>query len=1475
MGGSAGKGAKSPSVAADTISSAQRVKSLHAISEGALSGFGNETLLKSVYLNDTPIQNSDGSWNFKGVTAVYQEGTPTQSYLPEFESTERITNVGAAVKAGTPITRLISDSLVDELIVTLSIDRNFAVNSKGDSNPTTTIIQVDLLKPDNSIHKSGVLKFTEKSSGAYSLDLVFNDLPPAPFRLRATRVTPNATDDKTINATNFVSYVEVIKQKFNHPYTAILGLEFNSEQFGSSLPKVNILVKGMQIKIPSNYNSETRVYTGVWDGTFKMGWTNNPAWIIYDIATQSRYSGIAKRLNVNDIDKWSLYAVSKYCDELVDNGIGGKEPRFQCNIHLSNNRPMKAVELLTNLASVFRGLLSWDGTKLRAFLDKNDNPTAKYSNSNVVDGKFSYVSTALHTIHTAVHISYLDPEDGYRSKTAYISDEEAIKRYGLNISSVVGFGCTSLSQAMRVGRSILETELKQHTTINFKVGAEGLRHLPYDIIQVFDNDRIGEEISGRVVSQNGSTITLDKPIPKNFDYANNSFNLINSAGEMVAGRIMSTSNGGRSVYFSSSLGEIMEGSTWSINGMVEPALYRCLSINEEDDGNTFTISAINHDTSKYGVVDAQPGNPLPTTLINSGLDLTNPNITNTNGSMEISWDNLGGGDDVTYNIELWRNGKLYKYVYGHKSPKMSYIGLPDGDYVIKVTALNGRGQTTELEDSFFTIDYNISGLVATPSLLSVLLNWKVPEFSTNGLATEVWVSKTVNNTDFATKIATLPHPQKSFTLNNVSLSDRLYVWVRAVDSAGFIGEFSTSVYTRCDTDPSPIVQLVGDTIQSSVLGSQQIADLSTSVGQAVGVATTANSNSLAASNKANTAFDLADEVSRGVGVGRNLILNPLFDTLEHWSSKDWNTTDYPNWINYQHSVYSYALKDTPVFMFRHNLNGDSGQILLDSELVDISDGKHYQASAYVAGWNLLSGVRVMVYFFDPQDNQVNATGYHVDVRSSFPNSGSRAPASHGYSDINRFQPIYVNVTAPLGAVRAKLRFQFQFQASETKDKYGMLTRPQLCEIPNTLTNMALFSAGESSSYTMKVGGYWNGKPVSTGFSMGVMGEETNFMIDAKNFVVGSLEDGKFKAPFIISGGNAYINGDVIATGTILGNHIAANQSISAPIIEGGSLDIGNGAAVINSDGSAYFNNATFKGHVEATSGTFNGTISADKIVGDVMTVHRMSQTAGATFAVSIPKSSRPRLVQAPTFNLEHNSRPDFPDRREVPAYSFRLNGSVLCSSPVDTNGTSSATTSEEVEIASYYSRMKRTTGWFAIPANTNANLSCHFGSASYVLSTQQLVDIGYPTLQVAYMSENDPTYSANLGSQVWTNLPDRYLTVGGIFAPTSSGLTAKLRGTRYVELPYNIKGIRFTYHGSDYAGNRKLSNSDVNLHLTNPQQKILIMDEVPTADTLYTKTFDSVQYAAILSPVGNSGNTITIKNVQVLTYSGRDFNTDP
>ena len=217
----------------------------------------------------------------------------------------------------------------------------------------------------------------------------------------------------------------------------------------------------------------------------------------------------------------------------------------------------------------------------------------------------------------------------------------------------------------------------------------------------------------------------------------------------------------------------------------------------------------------------------------------------------------------------------------------------------------------------------------------------------------------------------------------------------------------------------------------------------------------------------------------------------------------------------------------------------------------------------------------------------------------------------------------------------------------------------------------------------------------------------------------------------------------------------------------------------------------------------------------------------------------------------------------------------MCSSPKYTKVSTSQAIPEELEIATYSSRVRGTTGWFAIPANTNANLTCHFGDASYVLSTQQLVDIGYPTLQVAYMSENDPTYSANLGSQVWTNLPDRYLTDEGNFAPTSSGLTAKYKSVRYVALPYNIKGIRFTYHGSDYAGNRKWSSADVNLYLTNPQQKILIMDDVPTADTHYTKTFDIVQSAAILSPVGNSGNTVTIKNVQVLTYSGRDFNTDP
>lgn len=500
MGGKSGGGARTPYEAPNTLSSAQNLRIIDAVCEGVVSGFanGNDAPLKSVFFNDTPVQNADGSYNFHGVTAYFLRGEQEQAYVPGFDGSERTVAVSAPVKKDTPVVRGVSDGLVTRIRVTVGVERNVSVQDNGDTLPATTALTVELVG-SNGRPETRVVQFSEKSSGAYYHDVVFETLPPVPFNIRVSRQTPDSTSDKLANKTFFASYVEIVDAKLCYPHTAVAALKIDSDQFGSQVPRRNYLMKGKMVKVPSNYNPETREYSGqTWDGSFKTAWTNNPAWVFYDLLTNPRYSTLARRLKVSDIDKWSLHQVARYCDELVPDGFGGREPRFVCNAYVTDAR--QAGELLTDLASVFTGLPVWNGNQVSVVMDGNADPVAQYTESNVVDGLFTYSGAGLKSIHTAVHVQYLDKYDGYRAKTEYIADDEAIKRYGLNIKQVTALGCDSRGQAARFGAWTLQTELRQQNTVTFTVGREGLRHLPYDIIQIMDNAYAGAELSGRVLA---------------------------------------------------------------------------------------------------------------------------------------------------------------------------------------------------------------------------------------------------------------------------------------------------------------------------------------------------------------------------------------------------------------------------------------------------------------------------------------------------------------------------------------------------------------------------------------------------------------------------------------------------------------------------------------------------------------------------------------------------------------------------------------------------------------------------------------------------------------------------------------------------------------------------------------------------------------------------------------------------------------
>lgn len=800
MGGKSGGGASTPYEAPNTLNSAQSLRIIDAICEGEIRGFanGNEKPWKSVYFDDTPVQNPDGSFNFKGVVGFFQRGTPDQTYIPGFDASERAVPVSVEVKNRAQVVRSVSDELVSRLRVTVGVERNFRVEDNGDTNPAQTAMVVEVID-NKGVHSSKTVEFTEKSSGIYYQDVLFENLPPAPFNVRVSRASPDSNTDKVVNKTYFVSYVEIIDAKLSYPHTALAALAMDSDQFGSNNPRRNYLIDGMLVNVPSNYDPDKRTYSGtVWDGSFKKAWTNNPAWIFYDVLTQPRYSTLARRLKSADIDKWTLYQVGKYCDELVDDGFGGKEPRFVCNAYITNRR--QAGEFLLDLASVFRGLPVWDGSRFSLVMDADSDPVAMYNNSNVKDGLFAYSGVPYKSITTAVIVQYVDKYDGYRTKTEYVEDQQAIKRYGLNIKQITAFGCDSRGQAARYGAWMLETELRQQSAIKFTVGREGLRHLPYDVVQIMDNDYAGAEVSGRLVDVSGLSVTLDRDVD---DAVGKQLSVETAAG-IKSLKVMAQPAKNRL-----ELAEVVDaaaGGVWVLIGRVKPRLYRVIGTKENADDGTFEVSGILHDPKKYKAVDSRARFDTDVTTLHGAVPkLSLPDVKSDGDKLLISWDNLtADGGVLSYDIKIYRNNKLYRHIPDAQTADLSLQNLPNGQYRAEIRGRNARGVLSAPIEKGWSVDYTISGVRTTAKMNAVQLDWYLPDTVMKNVSSEIWYARE-NKFTSATKLATVAYPQTTYTLTGVSVTDTFYFWVRIVDNAGNTGEFSAAVAGRSDPDPAPIL----------------------------------------------------------------------------------------------------------------------------------------------------------------------------------------------------------------------------------------------------------------------------------------------------------------------------------------------------------------------------------------------------------------------------------------------------------------------------------------------------------------------------------------------------------------------------------------------------------------------------------------------------------------------------------------------
>ncbi|EEU2383396.1 phage attachment tail tip protein J [Escherichia coli] len=710
MGKGGGK-AHTPVEAKDNLKSTQMMSVIDAIGEGPVEGPVKG--LQSILVNKTPLTDTDGNPVIHGVTAVWRAGEQEQTPPEGFESSGSETALGVEVTKAKPVTRTITSANIDRLRVTFGVQSLVQTTSQGDRNPASVRLLIQLQRNGNWVTEKDVT-INGKTTSQFLASVILDNLPPRPFNIRMVRETADSTTDQLQNKTLWSSYTEIIDVKQCYPNTAIVGLQVDAEQFGGQQMTVNYHIRGRIIQVPSNYDPEKRTYSGIWDGSLKPAYSNNPAWCLWDMLTHPRY-GMGKRLGAADVDKWALYAIAQYCDQTVPDGFGGTEPRMTFNAYLSQQR--KAWDVLSDFCSAMRCMPVWNGQTLTFVQDRPSDVVWPYTNSDVVVDDngvgFRYSFSALKDRHTAVEVNYTDPQNGWQTSTELVEDPEAILRYGRNLLKMDAFGCTSRGQAHRAGLWVIKTGLLETQTVDFTLGSQGLRHTPGDIIEICDNDYAGTLTGGRVLSIDAATrtLTLDREVTLPETGAA-TVNLINGSGKPVSVDI--TAHPAPDRIQVSTLPDGVE--TYGVWGLSLPSLrrrlFRCVSIRENTDG-TFAITAVQHVPEKEAIVDNgasfEPQSGTLNSVIPPAVQHLTVEVSAADGQYlaQAKWDTPRVVKGVRFSLRLTSgSGQDSRLVTTAitADTEHRFSGLPPGEYTLTVRAINSYGQQGEPATTTFRIN---------------------------------------------------------------------------------------------------------------------------------------------------------------------------------------------------------------------------------------------------------------------------------------------------------------------------------------------------------------------------------------------------------------------------------------------------------------------------------------------------------------------------------------------------------------------------------------------------------------------------------------------------------------------------------------------------------------------------------------------------------------------------------------------------
>lgn len=1122
-----GGSAHTPVEQPDDLLSVAKLKMLIAVSEGEIQG---DLTAQNIFLNDTPLANDSGEYNFSGVKWEFRKGTQDQTYIAGMPQVDNELAVGTTVTTTSPWTRQFTNLSLDAIRIKLSVPVQYLYKDNGDMVGTVTEYAIDL-STDGGAWKTVVNgKFDGKTTTEYQRDHRI-DLPKSTsgWSVRVRRITADASgsNSKLVNAFKVFSYAEVIDSKLRYPLTALLYVEVDSSQFNGSAPKVTCKIKGKLIKVPDNYDPITRTYSGSWSGGFKMAWSNNPAWIFYDLVLDEIY-GMGTRVDASMVDKWALYSIAQYCDEMVSDGAGGTEPRFTCNVFIQSQED--AWQVLNDLAAVFRGITFWGNDQIYVQADvPQDDVDWVYNVSNVIDGLFTYAGGSYKNRYSSCLVSWSDPQNHYSDTVEGVYDSALVERYDVRQTSLTAIGCTSQSEAHRRGRWVLLSNAKDGT-VSFGVGLDGYIPLPAEIIGVADPFRSGKENGGRIRAVNGRQITLDREI----DYAAKDRLVVNLPdGKAQTRTISAVSADKKTVTVATAFSQApVAGAVWAIDSdNLAIQYFRVTSIAANDDSTGgFTITAVQHDPNKYRYIDdgvrveSPPITVTPISVLSAPKNIVvteSDHVSQglTVASLDVSWDKVDGA--IRY-VAQWRkdNGDWIN-VPVTSAQGFSVQGIYSGSYDVRVRALNaqdtsspwGYGETTYLSGKTGKPGTPLNFLATEDVVWHIDLTWKFPDGSGDTAYTEIQRATTA---DYANPelLVLVPYPAADYQHGPMPAGVRQWYRARLIDRIGNAGDWTDWIMGTSSIDVSEITNDILEDMKES----ETFKDM---------IESAVDSNEKIAG--------MADEIKNHA------------DELEQQAKDIQENAD---------GLAQAAVKIDEISVSMDGMTGgvkNSAIAIIQGNLAQVAARKTLSASVAGNSAQLDRIDEVIVNEKEATARSLLSLQTNVNGNKASINSLNQTFSDYQQATATQINSITATVNGHTSAITTN--------AQAIADVNGNL----------------------SAMYNIKVGVSSNGQYYAAGMGIGVQntpsGMQSQVIFLADRFAVTTAAGNSVALPFVIQNGQTFIRASFIQDGTIenakIGNYIQSNNYAA-----------GSAGWRITKDGASEFNNVIVRGEIHAAVGKF-------------------------------------------------------------------------------------------------------------------------------------------------------------------------------------------------------------------------------------------------------------------------------------------------